>query len=416
MTSERFPLANQMLVEFFGPLKSARGEFRPHHVLALEGMIPDVWMMENEERRKWFRKLQAALNLLENSCNMHPQEIAEIVYKVADDIGVIQMEVFGLNKEIFTNEGTNEPDKRFRPILELYLTLYEKFYPLLVSPLIAGDSMLRTGVALTQVIKPNGRAEAGFIEKLERDRYPEGLLTEGLDRHIRNSISHRNYEIRSRDLIRMEDRNPKGKLTWGPQNYLYWELREIVLNFKSTCDALVATLLMFDVNNRDVLTERGFISLEPHKMRLDLAETYFRNFAEGMGFELVSLVENGFFTIEATVKILGWREDQPVEILVGGAIPRQFVEKVHTEDVSLREQVYGLIQQTLDTHDQYDYLIVRVLRKDDSLAGMIKANRNTRDVMFQGKQPIDAVQALLDEDTLPDETMPVIIREFPEEV
>ena len=418
MQLDRFPLADRMVVEMFGPLKSVCGTFRPHQTWALEGMIQMLWAFEAEEKRDWIQKVRAALHLLENGCNMYPKEMGSFIYTHLDQVGPCQMDIFGLTREVWDNDQSDEPDKRFRPILDLYVTLYEKFYPLLVAPLIVADAMLRTKVPIDKLINPNGRAKYEAIEDLETARhYPRGLLTDGLERHIRNSISHRHFQVMSREMIKMEDRDYRGKLTWGPINYLYYDLRDLVLKFRATCDALIATIIMFDVNNNEVLRERGFLDLKPRRMRLDIAQIHFRSFAETMGFSFVSVTEPDLSTLEVTLKISGWRHDSPSEILVGGGRRvRKFIENFRTEEAYVREQVYGLLQCSLDIHDAYEWVIVQVLRSDDSCAGIVRADRPARQIIFEGGRPIGEVRTLLAEDSLPEEKMPVVIREFPREV
>jgi hypothetical protein len=381
-------------------------------------MIPTLMGFQTTERREWLRKVSAALHLLENGCNMYPHEIAPLIYENMDQMGPAQMEIMGLVDEIWSNEESKEPDKRFRPILNLYIVLYEKCYPLLVAPLVAADAMLRTRVPIAQLIHENGRARYSAIEDLEEGRnYPQGLLTDGLNRHIRNSISHHHYAVRSLEEIVMDDRDPRsGQLTWGPVTYNYYDLRNLVLNFSTTCDALISALIMFDVNNHDVLRERGFIDLKPVKLRFDLAQTHMRFYADNYGFQLVEMDEIDSRRLQIVIKIMGWREQGPSKILVGGTgWARQYVEDVRTEDCDIRGQVYGLLQHTLDVHDCYECVTLNVLRPDDTVAGIIKADRAIRQRIFEGKMKIGDLRSLLSEDTIADETMPVVFRSLPKD-
>lgn len=421
MHSENFPLAERMVVDLFGPLIGARGKLQQQHMWALQGMMQPYWSMEAEGKKEWLQRVRAALHLLENGCNMHPKELAPLVYDNLEQIGPIQMEISNLTKEMWVSEQSesNNPDKRFGAILGLYATLYEKFYPILVAPLIAADALLRTKVPIDQLIHPNGRAKHKAIEDLEIGRnYPRGLLTDGLQRHMRNSISHRHFKILSSEMIRMEDRKPAtGKITWGPVDYIHSDLRDFVLKFLYTCDALVAALIIFDANNNEVLTTRGFIKHKPRRMRLDIAEIHFRSFAEVMGFSLISMREIDFSTLEVTIKILGERQESPEEIYVGGkGWAKHYTRKVHTEEIHVRNQVYGLIQHTLNIHDAYEWLVLILLRSDDSRAGVVKSDRTTRQAIFEGKNPIVEVRALVSEDTLPEEKMPVVLRELPKQI
>ncbi len=114
------------------------------------------------------------------------------------------------------------------------------------------------------------------------------------------------------------------------------------------------------------------------------------------------------------IKISGEREEHPGEIIVGGTgWARKFVEQVRTDEAPVRRQAYGLLQTTLDVHDSYNLVELEVLRTDGSLAGRVVADRPSRQQIFEGNKLIEEIRTLLAEDTLPAETMPVIIRGIP---
>lgn len=411
----RFPISQRMVIELLGPLVGARGKIQFHHLGPLEDLMYHLWMF-CVDIRQWVRRVRAALFLLENGFNTHPRQIAPTVADTMSRLGPVQMEVFGLGKDAWESAQATEPDRRFRSLLELYSCLYERFYPLMAAPFVAANALLQATADPGSLIAEDGRVHHAVVEDLEARRgYPRGLLTGGLNRHLRNSISHGRYDVLSRDAIRMEDRNPHtGQVTWGPHVFEYHELRERVFELQVTSESLLAALIMFDVNNHQVIRERGYVEPRRRRMRLDIAQAIFAQFAEIHGFRCEGVAETDLETLTMRVAVFGEREDQPGEIIVGGhGWARRYVEQVRTEESPIRRQAYGLLQMTLDVHESYKLVVLEVSREDGSPAGRILADREARQHIFEGKLSIEEIRALLAEDTLPDGTMPVIIRGIP---
>lgn len=408
-------MSRRWVIDLLGFLISARGKIQFHHLRSLEDIIYHLWI-SGVDQHEWVRRVQAALFLLEGGFNMHPREIARIYYDTVRELTPIQMEVYGLAGEVWSSNDAKEPDRRFGPLLGLYSCLYERFYPLLTAPFIAADALLRTKTKLQELISGEGRVRPSIVEKLEVDRgYPRGLLTAGLERHLRNSIAHGRYKVLSRELIQMEDRDPRsGRITWGPHVFDYYELRERVFQFQFTCEGLLTALIMFDVNNHQVIRERGFVTPRQLRRRLDIAEVILQGFAEAHGFHCEEVTEPDFNTLKIKVRISGERREHPEEILVGGSgWARRYTLEVRTEESPIRNQAYGLLQTTLDIHDSYGLVILEVLNTDGSFAGKVVADWPARQQIFERKKPIEEVRSLLTEDTLPDEAMPVVIRGIP---
>lgn len=404
-----------MVVELLGPLVGARGKIQFHHLRPLEDIMFHLWIF-HVNTREWMRRVRAALFLLENCFNNHPRQIAPIVSDTISRLGPVHVEVFGLGRDAWESTSAEEPDRRFRPLLELYSCLYERFYPLLAAPLVAANALIHSKADPRSLIADDGRVRHGVVEDLETRRaYPRGLLTGGLDRHLRNSISHGRYDVLSRDAIRMEDRNPHtGQVTWGPHVFTYYDLRERVFKLHVTSEALLTTLIMFDVNNHQVIRERGYVEPRQRRMRLDIAQATVGHFAEIHGFRCEEVTQVDPDTLRIRVRISGEREDQPGEIIVGGpGWGRRYVEDVRTEDSPIRRQAYGLLQTTLDVHDTYQLVVLEIIMGDGGTAGRVVADRPIRQHIFEGEMSIEEIRGLLAEDTLPDEMMPVIIRGVP---
>jgi hypothetical protein len=414
MASHPFPLARRMVIELLGPLMGARSKIQFQHLGTLEGFMFRVWRSQDLDRDP-MQGLRASLLLLERAFDERPGIIAPLVYSTSDRLGPVQMEIFELERQ--ARDGLEElPDARFRPLLGLYTALYERFYPLLAAPLVAADAVLRTGEDPVKLIAADGRVSAWTVGKMETAwDYPPGLITGGVDRHLRNSISHGRYNVLSRERIRMEDRDPKtGALTWGPHEFSYRDLRKIVFEFHLTCETLLATLVMFDVNNHEVIRERNFASPAEMRPRLDIIQSTMRAWAAGYGFRVEKMQESDAETLSMRLQVVGEREDHPADIFAGGPDwSRRYIENIHTEDVPISRQVYGLIQVTLDMHDTYRVLSVDVLKADGTSAGRLVVDRDARQHIFEGKQPLEQVRRVATEDTLIDETMPVILKDSP---
>jgi trypsin-like peptidase len=80
---------------------------------------------------------------------------------------------------------------------------------------------------------------------------------------------------------------------------------------------------------------------------------------------------------------------------------------------AISRQVYGLVQRTLDVHDTHRVLIVEALRQDGGSAGRLVVDRSTRQEIFEGRKSLAAVRQLATEDTLSNDSMPVVMRDVP---
>ncbi len=213
----------------------------------------------------------------------------------------------------------------------------------------------------------------------------------------------------------MEDRDPRtGELTWGPHEFSYRELHTQVFDLNLTCRTLLPTLVMFDVNNHDVIRARGYATAPEGRPRLDIIEATMRHWTDGYGFVLEEVREDNDKTLYMRFRISGDRQEHPSEIILGGAgRTRRFIEDVTTEDVAISRQVYGVLQLSLDMHDSYEVVIVEVRRENGADAGRLVVDRAARQAIFEGNVGFDDVRRVATQDTLSDDLMPVILRGTP---
>ena len=214
----------------------------------------------------------------------------------------------------------------------------------------------------------------------------------------------------------MEDRDPSGtKLTWGPHVFSHDQLWEKTLALDLTCRALLAALTMFDVNNHFIFQARGYLPRRERAIRADAAEALMRMNAELLGFQLKGWQEELAGVLRINLKISGYREYGPSEIVAGSQDGKaaRYLMDVRTEETPLSRQVYSLLQLTLDLHDSRESLIVEVCHEDGTPAGTLKTSRAARQKIFEATMVFEEVRRIADEDTLSDSTMPVVVRGVP---
>ena len=172
---------------------------------------------------------------------------------------------------------------------------------------------------------------------------------------------------------------------------------------------------MFDVNNHSSFKERGYLPPRQNGVRADLAEAMMRKTAESIGFELQSWQQEPDCALRMSVKVSGYREHGPSNIVAGsaGKVSARYLMDVRTEEVPLSRQVYSLLQLTLDWHGSYQSVLVEVAHEDGTPGGRLNTNRAARQAIFEAALPFQAVREMADEDTLSDALMPVVIRGIP---
>lgn len=421
MPASDFPLASRMMLDLFGQYFGSRAKLHPAHVWTLEAWsVQFFWNCSNAQRKKVATALRASTVLLQRAFDQKSQEMSRYVLDAVSRLETVQMEVRDLVSKARLALTATTPDARFRPQLDAYHCLYERFYPLVAAPFVAADALLREDRPPSEFIREDGRIHhSTMLELEERKGYASGLLTEGVERHLRNSIAHGLYEVRSLTEIRMEDRHPKTrKLTWGPVTFSPGELNTLFGKLHWTCEVLLIALVVFDVNNNVVMAERGWgVPRRESRPRIDLAEAYIREHAKADGFMCERVSEEGPSCLHLVLRISGEIEERPREIYAAGhGWARKFVQYVQTKNVPIPAQVYGLLQETIGIHHTYEMLIVDVLKTTGELVGRVVTNAAAREQFVSKVLPLEDARRLAIEDTLPDQTMPVVLRGVPREV
>lgn len=359
--------------------------------------------------RAWCQRVAAANSLIERAVDEHLSTFGPLWNDLAGSPGNLNTDTQRLAMVAWRTPGADTPDARFRPLRELYLALYEASYRTDAAVFVVADSLLGDRDA-SKLVDADGKVHAAELQKLETRRdLPPGLLTDGFNHHIRNSISHSRFEVLSIDEIKMWDRRPGGRgFSWGPEVLTHTELHSLVFDFLSTCEALVAAKIFFDVNNGGMLRDRGYLVSGPRRFRLDVAKQRLGFYAEMMGFECVAVEEGEGNALYAKLRVRGERVEHPEQIFAGGY--GNFVVDVETHDVPIRLQLYSLVQCTWQLFETYDQGVFEVADSDDAPLGRLVVDAvhlaALRDMVFSA----DEFRQRLPEDSLPDDSMPVVIR------
>lgn len=413
----RFPLAQRMVLDYLGHLCRPGAQFASHHLQPLEHFMYRRWM-RGEDIEEWSRRVAAANSLLERAFDERTSEFGPLWNQLADSAGNTLIDVNRLAPVAWRSGTADNPDARFRPLRELYASTYEGIYRAEAAVFVAADAVLSGGDPHA-FVDGDGKVHASELERLESRRdLPPGLLTEGANNHLRNSIAHSLYEVLSEDQIRMWDRRPRGgPLTWGPEEFSHTEFHGTVFTFLSTCEALIAAKLIFDVNNNRVLRERGFLTHEPRRFRLDVARLRLDQYADLLGFECLGAEEGDDNTLRVQLKVHGERDEHPAQILASGpGGVAAFVEDVETRDVPIRLQVYTFVQHTWQLYETYDQFVIEVVDSDEAGLGRLVVDADQLLPLRDMAWSADETREKLTEDTLPDDPMPVTIRSVPRRV
>lgn len=147
--------------------------------MALEGTLQHLWG-SHVDTRTWLRSVRASLTLLENAFQLHPREVAPVVVSAVDHQTEVQMEVMHLGSLAEKSGGSDNPDGQFRPLLDFYLCLFERYFATLIAPFIFADRLMKGNDDPAGVIQHDGRVRLSLVADMEQERRVPGLLTEGL--------------------------------------------------------------------------------------------------------------------------------------------------------------------------------------------------------------------------------------------
>ena len=411
----KFPMGDRWAMDLYRdvlPASRLRNVQTAQHD-AVASRLAKVWMTGGKNFARFTERIRAAYATLDQAFDQTPEQVASVVYETFHQLGELQQREFSLESDARKASDDNL-EARFGSLLKLCEFLHERYHRTLAAPFVAADAITRTGEATTDLIDADGRVTTARVRALEVGRrLRDGTLTDGVERHLRNSAAHHLYTILSDDRIRLWDVDPKtGQRTWGPVEWTWWELRTQVYDLSHTCSVLLLALALFDIANGRTIHARGWSVTAPPQPRLrDIVKSELKGMAERHGFtvESVEVAKDGALAIGLQVKG-DEMPDQTTRIVVGGPTREHYQRHVRTEWGPLRDQVYGFLQMTFGVHDGYDVVRVTVASRDGKTAlGQVDAPRVERQAMLHSKEPAEAIRARLPVDTLPDERIPVIL-------
>jgi len=411
-------MGNHWAVKLFAAVlpPSRFGNVSVVHREAVASQLVGAIMVHRTDLGTLIARVRVVYALLDRAWDRDPERIAAVVDATFHRLGELQEREASLERDIH-DASKDDLEAKFRSHLGLYEFISEQYYRTLAAPCAAADAISRTGETVGDLIDGDGRANPARMTALEAGRgIRAGAITDGLDRHLRNSAAHHRYSIIDDNRIRLWDVDPKtGQTTWGPVEWTFWELRTNVDRLSNTCSVLLLGIAMFDIAYGPTMRARGWGSRgkRPLPKRRDIAKAELSSMADLHGFtvESVNIAGDGALVIALRVKGETMIA-QTTEIIagVGDAGTERYHQDVHTEWGPVRNQVYGFLQTTYDVHGGYDVVRVTVTAKDGKTSvGQVDASLAERDAMLQGED-VNTIRARLTVDTLADETIPVILK------
>jgi hypothetical protein len=349
--------------------------------------------------------------LLDQGFNADPEPLASVYDATFEQLDTLQQR----ESNLFYNAQTShdDPEAKFGTLLDLYEMTFERFHPTLAAPYVAADCITRSGRQISDLIDSDGRVKLASVRELETKRgYAAGTLTGGSDNHLRNASAHHDFDILGDDKIRIWDLDPRTrKVTWGPIEWTYWELRTQTLKLSTTCYVMLLGIALFDLQYGPTIAARFRGSDTPRRRRRDVIEAQMRAMAESHGFDVTRVLEKGEDMVVVHLKVLGETlPEQTREVMEGTKPPRLYKQHVRTVHGGLANQVCGLLQMTADVHLAIDRIRIEVTDSDGKTSlGSCEADRELRERMWVGTDVKDVIAAL-DENSLADVEIPIVIR------
>lgn len=406
------PLLEERTTALVKDMISVRGRVKWHHMAFLKAIVQRLMMM-GLDNKQWAQRVRAAYSLLDSAFSIYPEELAPLVFETIQKQGPVQMEASNLEEEIRRNKESRIPDARFSPVLTLYAALYEGTYPTLAAPVVKAHQLLNEHSGLADAIKPDGRVYPPVVERLEDERMlPRGLLTQGLNRHLRNCIAHRRQKVRSRDIIELEDRNARGVRTWGPVQWSYEQLRKWPNDLQVTCFALRAALVIFDVNKQELAVARGFVVPTQISYRFDVIDTLLHRAAPEYGFEVKNCDDTQLGELLVELKVVGETQVGQSEILAqydhGYA---KWVQDAKTLHLLVADQVARFCGAALDLFAECEAVRFDIKNWDSQEIGHLIFDSDTFADIASAEHPEDPVRFA--GDTVGEATMPFTVTTKP---
>lgn len=416
MDDFRFPLADRWAIELAADVLTASEarRLKTHHVSTIGGTLYRACFLFGEKRNRLHHRVRGALRTLEAGFETAPETMGKVLETTLYKLGALQQHDSNLHQDAW-EAPKDDPERRYRPLLQVYQWSFERYYRVLAAPFVVADALDRGAKDPLHLLDHDARVQRPVIQEMERKRgFPSGALTEGLNRHLRNSIAHNRYDILSTDRIKMWDERPGGDITWGPHEFGYYEIRDEIQGFAVTCTVLLLALILFDVAYGRLMVDRGWLEPRLMKQRSDVLKSALEDPAQRHGFTVSTVDQDGEELRVHLVVVGRTMPDQVSEILSGGGPgpPEKHIQEIRTVWGPVWKQVYGFLQMSFDLHGAYELVRLSVEGKQDEDYGQLEAPHAAREKMIEGADPGELRQEMLS-DTLSDEEIPVVQRSPP---
>ncbi|HZH42391.1 MAG TPA: hypothetical protein VFD85_15360 [Gemmatimonadales bacterium] len=403
-------MAAELLAAIIPP--SRVKNIQAHQAAFVEDRLSRMWLSGVKDNPTL--RVKVLYQLLDSAFDQGPEPMALIADETFGRLRELQRRESSLMADAHKQHG-DDLERKFATELAFFEFLHERMHRTLGAPYVTADAIARTQAPLAGLVDRDGRVTRRQVEAVEAGRgMKTGMLSEGLDHHLRNSAAHHLYSVVDDHHVRVWDVDPKTlRASWGPHEWSHWELKTRVWTLATTCSVLLLGLACFDIANGPTIRARrwGLVQSPRPQQRRDIAKAELEWPANSLGLEVesVEIADKGELVIG--LRVMGETMlDQTTSILVGGARHLAFQREVRTLWSPLRAQVYGFLQATFDVHGGHDVVRVTVVGSDGKQAlGHVEAPVDARRAMISGKESVEAIRARMSADTLDDEKIPVVI-------
>jgi len=342
-------LAINRLQQQFSDLLSVQAEVGDLERSLIEGIYELMWMDSDNLAAdlEWSRTTRAAFHFVDKGFLIKQEEVAQAFTNVIDQITIFLNTTWSKRAE--AQRATAE-DSRIELYLAYYKKMYEGLIPWIMAPVVFGFSIANNISDPSFLPRHDGKIGLKAIQKMENwIRKPQNRLAIGLNSHIRNAYSHENYRILDGGRVELWDVDPYNpKKKWGPEIWTLAELEKLCNELWLNALAVSLALAIFSMNNRRLMTSRGWAepTRQPIALRKDELEHLVKALADYSSFHVDKVEKsNSTLLIAFATKLRGIDQDE--EIIVGHTEgpPQFFKSPVKYKEMRVIEMVTGFLQR-----------------------------------------------------------------------
>lgn len=378
---QRSPIALLAFTRFqrsFGDLLNSNALITDFSRSLIDGIFENImWFGRTDKDYKHFeRTARAAYHFLQEGNKAKPKEIAQIYSLIVDKI-IPAFNNSGVALSEAQKVPPEDPDNRIRKYLESYKVMYEGLLCLICAPVVYAFGIAKRVKDKDFIPDDDGKISLNTLKSMEKlIVYSDNRLAIGLNNHVRNAYSHENYRILDDAKVELWDPNPyRPKRSWGPE---IWSLDKLIeLNDQLWINALgiSCSLIVYDMNNRRIATERGWITVRelPRLRREELNDTI-DAMADNLGFYMKALTISGKqFSLTLSPKSKGI--DQDSDLYMGYEDhTRLFKIQMWYEEKRVIDQLTRMIINLTPYIEAETEVSINIVSHDDSPLGSLSAD------------------------------------------